>query len=380
MRYSIETGIDLRQIDWKRLRADFPITRRWVYLDHASAGPLPKPVYEEVKRTYWDALHYGDVPWKRWLEKKEKVREKFARLIHADADEVAFVHSTSEGMNLIADLIGGEGDVLASSLEFPASTVPWLHRRTRVRFIRPEDGKISLESIRRELDPGVKTIVTSCVQYQNGFKQDLTSVGKIKGRRYLVVNATQALGVFPIDVRAWRADFLAAASYKWLLAGYGGGLLYVRKKWLKKFKPSFAGWRSRQIEENFDNRNVTLKQSASRYEYGCPSLAVIFTMSAALDYLTAIGIDRIAGRVLELTDYAIQRLEDIGLEITSPLERKYRSGIVVFKVKHAKRIVQALLKRRIYVSPRGEGIRVAPHFYNSFADIDRFIINLKKLI
>lgn len=362
---------------WNRLRKDFPITERWTYLDHAAAGPLPKPVFAEVQRNYWDAVHHGDVHWPAWLEKREVIREKFARFIHAaDASEVAFVHSTSEGMNLIADLIAREGGVLTNTLEFPSSTVPWIHRKVPTHFLEPEGGKISLERIKSNLG-WAKIIVTSFVQYQNGFRQDLTGLGKIKGHRYLVVNGTQGFGVLPVNVRQWNADFFCAASYKWFLAGHGGGILYIKKKWIEKFKPSFAGWRSRTAEENFDNRTVALREAASRSEYGCPAFPAIFTLGASLDYLTRIGMEAIEARVLELTDYAIERLADLGLEIVTPLERKYRSGIVVFKIKDAAAVVKRLLKKRIFVSPRGPGIRVAPHFYNQFSDIDRLIRTLK---
>lgn len=364
---------------WDKLRQDFPITERWTYLDHAAAGPVPKPVYDAVRGKFWDAVHHGDVHWHGWLEKREAIRGKFARFLHADPDEIAFVHSTSEAMNLVADLIGREGRVLANTLEFPSSTVPWIHRRVPVKFLRPKQGKIEPERIRGNL-AGIKTIVTSYVQYQNGFRQDLEKVGNMKAGRFLVVNATQAFGVLPLDVRRWKADFLCAAAYKWFLAGYGGGLLYVKKKWLRKYKPSFAGWRSRVPEENFDNRSVKLRPEASRYEYGCPTLPVIFAMGASLDYLTRIGMEAIEQRVLDLTDYAIERLRDLGLEIMTPLERKYRSGIVVFKVNEAARVVKRLLKKRIFVSPRGAGIRIAPHFYNNFSDVDRFIKTLKDFI
>ena len=364
---------------WKRLRKDFPITERWTYLDHAAAGPVPKPVHDEVKKSYWDAVHYGDVHWYAWLEKRERIREKFARFLHADASEIAFVHSTSEGMNLIADLISGEGSVLTNTLEFPSSTVPWIHQKSKVHFLKPSEGMIPVDDIKKNLGQS-KILVTSFVQYQNGFRQDLEALGKIKGKRYLVVNGTQGFGVLPIDVRKWKADFFCAASYKWFLAGHGGGILFAKKEWVRKFKPSFAGWRSREVEEDFDNRAVHLRQAASRTEYGCPSLPVIFSLGASLDYFNKIGMEAIEKRVLDLTDYALSRLTDLGLKIVTPLERKYRSGIVVFKINGALEIAKRLLNKRIFVSPRGEGLRVAPHFYNQFSDIDRLIKALKGLI
>lgn len=365
---------------WARWRKDFPVVKRWTYLDHASAGPLPKPVYESVQKNYWDAVHYGDVRWSVWNAERQAAREKLARFIGAEPEEVAFVHSTSEAMNLVADLLQNEGGVIASSLEFPSSTVPWLHRGIPVNFLEPRGGVASVESFRNAFDVRSKILVSSFVQYGNGFRQDLEALGAAKGDRYLVVNATQGFGALPIDVRRWKADFLCAASYKWFLAGYGGGLLYVNRKWLAKFKPSFAGWRSRVKEENFDNRDTAMRPAASRAELGSPGFPVIFVMSAAADYLQKIGLEVIEARILELTDYAIERLRGLGLEISSPLERKYRSGIVVFKAPDPPRLASALVKKRIFVSPRGEGVRVAPHFYNSFGDIDRLVKELKGLL
>lgn len=365
-------------MNWNRLRGDFPVTRNWAYLDHAAGGPIPKPVYEAAFRMFYDTLHFGDLHWGKWLKERESIRAKAARFIQADPEEIAFVHSTSEAMNLIADLIAREGTILTNSLEFPASTLPWLYRRAKVVFQKPQGGKIELETLRERLRPKVKTILTSHVQYQNGFRQDLPALGKIKGNRYLVVNATQAFGYLPIRVKDWKIDFLCSNSYKWLMAGYGGGILFVKKPWLRKFKPAFVGWRSMRFPERHDNRRVDLKSGASRYEYGCPSFLSIFSLGAAVDYLERIGIDRIERRVLGLTDTLIERLQNLGLEIASPLERKYRSGIIVFKTPEAEKICRWLLKRKIYVSPRGEGIRVAPHFYNNEADIDRLIEALKR--
>jgi selenocysteine lyase/cysteine desulfurase len=342
---------------------------------------MPRPVAERLKREYWDALSHGDVRWNEWLEKKEESRRKLARFIHARPEEIAFVHSTSEGMNLVADLIARQGGVLANTLEFPSSTLPWLHRRVPVRFISPDaHGVIPLEAIKKHLSPSVKTIVTSYVQYRNGFRQDLEALGKMKAGRFLVVNATQGFGVLPIDVARWQADFLCANSYKWFLAGYGGGIVFMKRKWIDAFRPSFAGWRSMKHPEVYDNRRVDLKRQASRYEYGCPPFVTAFTMGAMADYLGAIGMEAIARRVLELTDYLIERLGEMGLEIATPLERKYRSGIVVFRIRGAPKIVRVLLRKRIYVSQRGEGIRVAPHFYNHRGDIDRLLRALKNLI
>lgn len=362
---------------WKKLRRDFPVTRKWIYLDHAAAGPLARPVWEKIQRHYWDALHFGDVHWAGWLKKREAIRGKFAAFLQAEPEEVAFTASTSEGMNIAADLIARKGAVLTNTLEFPASTVPWLHRKVKVKFLKPEKGIVSVPAMCRALTPDIKTIVMSYVQYQNGFRQNMRALSKIKGSRFLVVNATQGFGAFPVRFKDWKADFLAVNSYKWFMAGYGGGLVCVKKKWLRELKPGYAGWRSVQDEERFDNRQTVLKKSASRYEIGCPPFLTIFSMGAQLDYLTEIGFENVTRRIVDLTDYAIEKLQAAGFTVTSPLAPEHRSGIVVFKVPDAAKTARQLLRKKIFVSPRGEGIRLAPHFYNNYADIDALLDALK---
>ena len=339
---------------------------------------MPKPVHKQVLRYYDELAGFSDFSWNRWIARREQVRRKVAGFIGAKPEEIAFTTSTSHGMNLIAELLSDQGGVLTNALEFPATTVPWVYRRAKIQFMKPVRGVISKDRIKRRLNSKVKTILTSFVQFQNGFRQDLEGIGKIKGNRFFVVNATQGFGYLPIDVKHAKIDFLATNSYKWLMAGYGGGILYVREKWLKLFQPKSAGWRSVLHPEQFNNRHAVLKKDASRYEFGCPSFPHIFAIGAALDYFSEIGLGTIERRITELTDFLIAGLNRLGLHILSPLDPKFRSGIVVFSVKNAQKLTYQLLAKRIYVSPRGGGIRVAPHFYNTESEVAHFLKVLKE--
>lgn len=366
--------------NWNKIREDFPITKRFTYLDHASASPMPRPVYQAVRRYYDELAGFADFSWNRWIARREEVRRKIAKFINAEPEEITFTHSTSEGMNLIADLIAGEGAVLTNTLEFPATTVPWIHRGIPLHFMEAPDGVISADEIKRRLTSEIKTILTSYVQFQNGFRQGLEAIGRFKGNRFFVVNATQGFGYLPIDVKTARIDFLATNSYKWLMAGYGGGILYLNRKWIKKFRPSFAGWRSVPDPERFDNRTAKLKLDASRYEYGCPPFPHIFAIGAAIDYISGIGLENIRKRIFSLNDFAIRELKRMDFEILSPLAPESRSGILVFRVKNSEEWTKKLLASRIYVSPRGGGIRIAPHFYNTEEEIVRLIRVLKEKV
>lgn len=360
-------------IDWKEVRKDFPITKRFTCLDHASASPMPRPVYEAVLRYYNELGSFADFSWGRWIARREEIRQNIARFIGAKPEEIAFTSSTSHGMNLIAELIADQGGVLTNALEFPTTTVPWIHRKAALTFLKPQNGVISTEAIQKNLTPKMKTILTSFVQYQNGFRADLEAIGRLKGNRFFVVNAAQGFGYLPIDVRSAQIDFLAANSYKWLMAGHGGGILYANEKWIRKFRPHSAGWQSVLRPELFDNRHAFLKPTAARYEYGSPPFPSIFAIGAAIEYISELGIENVWQRIKFLTDVLIGELKKRGFQISSPLDLKMRSGIVVFGVKNAVKLTNQLLARRFYVSPRGEGIRVAPHLYNTEAEIHSFI-------
>ena len=126
-----------------------------------------------------------------------------------------------------------------------------------------------------------------------------------------------------------------------------------------------------------DNRRLDLRQDAGRYEWGCPAFPAIFALGAALKYLKGIGCDRIEKRVLELTAWTRKGLREAGFEVVSSDE--HSSGITVLRLPQALRVARELLAQGIYVSARGPGLRVAPHFYNTFEEIDTLIQKLKKI-
>lgn len=357
---------------WSEVRKDFPITERCIYLDHASGGPIPRPVYEKLPQYHNEHFTQADFAWPKWMERKEEVRRKAAKFINADPSEVTFISSTSQGINLIADMVAKSGKILTNSCEFPSSTIPFVYRKSKIVWQKPENGRISLETLKKKLS-GTQTVLSSWVQYGTGFRQDLETLGKIKGSRFFIVNATQGFGALKPDVQKWNCDFLCTNSYKWMMAGYGSGILYVRKKILDKFKPSFVSWRSMEDPEIMDNKKIQVRKDAARYEIGCPSFPMIFAVGAALDYFSQIGAEKIEKRVLELSGFAVQGLKKAGFEVVTPEAEKDRAGIVIFKAKDPEKLRNKLLAEKIYLSVRGGAMRIAPHFYNSFEDLETFI-------
>ncbi len=370
------------KIKWDEIRRLFPATGKFAYLNAAGGSPISTIAANEGKRFYDEILERGDLYWDEWMKRVADTREKLAHFINADNSELTFTLSTSHGMNLIADMLRGRGDIVTMKDEFPSSTPPWLHRKCNVTFVEPENYGYSIETIARSVDGQTKIIVTSYVQYSTGFRQNLVELGnfcKSRGLIY-VVNATQAIGAMPIDVREANIDFLVFASLKWPMAGYGIGGLFINRKWLDQIEPPVVGWQSVEDPDAMDNNNYHLKNSASALEVGCPHFSGIFALGGALDLLNQIGQENIQERIFYLNDILVDKLKKLKLEIISPLERGNRSGITVVKIPNAKEISQRLAKRGIIVSERKNGLRISIHIYNNEKDIDRLITGLGEVL
>ena len=225
-------------------------------------------------------------------------------------------------------------------------------------------------------------MISSYVQYRTGFRQDLKELGIFCKENDLifVVNATQALGIFPVDVKKCNIDFLVFTGLKWATAGYGIGGLYVNKKWLAADNFPFAGWRSVETPGKMDNLALELKNEASVIESGCPHFPNIFALGGALDMFTKIGAENVANRVLFLNHLLEEKLRNLGIELIVQKENKHRSGILIAKIQNPKMVVDELFKKNIIVSERGEGMRVSASIFNNEKDIDVFIKELSMIL
>ncbi len=369
-------------IDWNKIREEFPVCKKMVYLNPAGGSPVSMSAATEAKRFYDEMLEHGDTYFDTWLQRTEEIRTRLADFIHAEREEIGFTTNTSHGMNLVAHFLKDKGSVLTMRDEFPSTTFPWLNQKTPVYFAEPENYAYSIETIKKSLTPEIKILVTSYVQYKTGFRQDLETLGNFcrENNLIFVVNATQALGIFPVDVKKYHIDFLMFTGLKWATAGYGIGGLYVNKKWLSSENFPFAGWRSVKTPGNMNNQELDLKNEASVIESGCPHFPNVFALGGALALLNRIGAENITNRVLELNKLIERKLRSLQLDVIVQKEDKHRSGIIIAKMQNPKPIVDELMKRNIFVSARGEGIRVSASFFNNEKEIETFHHELQNIM
>ncbi len=362
-------------VDWEFLRRDFPVTERIAYLNSAAGGPIARPVTEQAARFYHEMMEEGDARWDEWLARRESIRKRVADFIHAEPEEIGFTINTSSGMNLIVDALVERGEVISCDLEFPVSTIPWMHRGAQVHLVKATDGVLRPEDIEGAMTERTGVISISHVQYSNGFRADLEELGRRKGRHALVVNASQSAGAFRIDVRRMRIDALCATGHKWLLAGYGSGFVYLSRELLEQTRARSIGWLSVENSFGMDNRSYVLRPgAAARSEQGCPHFAGIFALGTSLEYMYEIGPQQIEERVLALNRHLTMRLEESGWKVLSPLQdENMRSGGTLVLAERPKRTVAHLARRGVAVTEKPQGIRVATHFFNNEADVERLI-------
>ena len=383
--------------DWIKIRNDFPITQKYSYLNNAAISPIPIPVYREACKFYENLMDHGGKIWPKYVKVKEETRKRYAEFIGANDSEIAFTHSTSEGMNIISHMLSNKGIVILNDLEFPVSNLPWINNNPKnVRFVKSQDNnRIEIEDIVdliNDLESKansniVKTIVTSHVQFSTGYRIDLKKLSNFTKQKkiFLVINSTQSLGSLYFNVKEQGVDFATSNGHKWMLSSFGIGVIYINKKYLDEYqlKPSFFSLSGQKDIDNYENNNqIEISNNATRFEIGTPHFQNIISLNAAVKYLSNIGIKNIEYRILQLTDYIIQKLESLNFEIISPIKNKnQRSGIIIFKSKkfHPLTIVKKLENENVIVSQRGRGIRISPHFYNNEDDVDKLMLLLEKL-
>ncbi|RMG64486.1 MAG: aminotransferase class V-fold PLP-dependent enzyme [Calditrichaeota bacterium] len=358
----------------------FPHSSEQTYLNHAAVSPLPRPTVEAL-RWYLDQRSGQNIEfWPQALEVRQQFKMKVAALINARPEDIAWTPNTSSGLNILANGLSWQpGDrILLNSMEFPANVYPFLNLErlgVAVDFVVPREGRLLLEDFEHAITPRTRLLSISFVQFLNGFRSDLKALAELCHRHGLIfcVDAIQGLGALQMDVQAMGIDFLACSGHKWLMWPLGTGFVYIAPHLLERLHPAVVGWFSVQGSERFLDYRLEFLPHAGRFETGTFNTAGLVGANASLDMMLEIGPQAIEQRVLHLSSLLIDACRRIGLELFTVPDLQHRSGIVTFRHPRAGELFEALARERIHVSLREGMIRVAPHFYNTEADIQRLM-------
>jgi cysteine desulfurase/selenocysteine lyase len=376
-------------MDYKKIRDDFPALNEWTYLDTAFVGLYPRQVragYDEFLDQWMNFNTLGkNTILNNWLDKTKNVRRLISSFIGAKADEIAFTMSTGSGLNIVVNgtkWSRGDNVVFPEWEHNPLDTMTLRKKQVEIRSVSVKNGKIELADFEKVIDDNTKLVQLSQVSYINGFRFNLKDVADIV-HEYggkLLVDATQAVGAFKIDVKSEEVDFLSAAPYKYLMGPAGLAFLYINEKNIEELTPDRIGWKNQIWKGEHAEEPLEKRETAEKFEYGTLHFQGVFGLEKSIEYINNVGIDSIERRNLHLSDYLWSRLYDLGLEMYTPTNTK--STIVSFFHEDAIKLSLKLMTEKIKVTGRtahGGHIRVSTHFYNSETDIDNFIKKLKDI-
>ena len=366
-------------VNWSRYRAQFPITKRAIYFNHAAVSPLSVPVVKAMEDVIEGFFKEGILCEERVFARMDKVRGAVARLIGARKEEVAFAKNTTQAVLMAAHGISWKrGDnVVMPSIEFPANVYPWLSlekRGVRVKMVAPVAGRITPDMIERACTARTRAVTISSVQFSNGFRADLETLGAFCRERgiYFHVDGIQSLGMLRCDARKLKIDFLSAGGHKWLLGPSGSGFFYCRKELIDELEVWNPGWLGVVNARAYLDYDPTFRGDAKRWEEGSLNLYGISGLGATVERFLEIGMANVEKKILALSDLLEAGLRERGYEITSPRGSAERSGIICFN--HGKKSVDAIYQELcewgVVASLRQGAIRFAPHFYNTRQEVE----------
>jgi cysteine desulfurase / selenocysteine lyase len=367
-------------------RSEFAVTEHLAYFNHAAVGVLPVSTRHAIEAFVRGQSEGGVMGTYTYEAKMPQYRERIGRFIGASGDEIAVLRNTGDGANVVAlglDWKPGDEVVLADN-EFPSNAVPWLalkRRGVNITLVRTAQTRLTPDALRAAMTPRTRVVAVSWVSFADGYRHDLAALAQVahEGGALFCVDAMQALGAFPLDVRACGIDVAYAGGAKWLLALQGVGFIYVRKSLIEQLALGAPGWRSVSDMWDFLNYEQGYVEDASRFEGGTPNFLGAVSLDSSIEVIERAGSAKIAEHVLRLTDRLVEGLRSQGAELATLRGEGISSGIVLFRMpgKDSVTLGRAIQHEGAITTWRSNGIRVAPHGYNTPDEIDHFLSLLK---
>lgn len=346
--------------DVQSLRDPFPYLRERVYLDTAAAGLCWRGHGAAVARFFDEVKSRGYDARPEWFALGQQVRARLAAFLSVAPGDLSFVSNTTEGLNLAAHslrLRPGERVVLAAD-EFPSVARIWEPaRRAGAEVVlvpiplEQERAAVLLDAV----DARTRVLVVSQTHSSTGTTLDLAALARRchEHDALLMVDGIQALGAVPTDLS--QVDIYAASFFKWMLSGFGIGVLATSARARAAMTPAYQGYAN--------------MEDASQLQYAHVNYPALYGLAGTLDFFEGIGWASVHARVRELGAHLVAGAAQRGLPLLTPPAQC--AGIFVLQCRDGEQVREQLALRGISVSARGSGIRISPHFYNTPEEIDR---------
>jgi cysteine desulfurase/selenocysteine lyase len=376
-------------------RANYPALERWTYLDVAGRCVISRASRAALEENL-DGHMLNGADKKKYFALIERTRGRFAELINADADEIAYTKNVSEGINMIASAYHwrkGDNVIMCGALEHPNNVYPWLNMRRYgldMRSVSPRDGHIPVDEIIARMDGGTRMVSVSTVTFSPGFRTDIETLGKACRKRdvLLLVDAAQSAGVLHTDVAQSKIDALAVSTQKGLLGLYGMGFLYCRREWAERLEPAYLARFGVDLgegahEASMGNDEYKLAAGARRFDLGNYNFSAAAATEASLGELLALGTTNIEAYVVGLARALAQGFLDLGLPVSGGAPGTHLAHIVTVGKMSAdhygtgeelyNQLYNHLEQNGVKLSIRRGMLRFSFHLYNNADDVARVL-------
>lgn len=346
-----------------------------IWLNNCGTTPAPRDAILSVSR-FLEGYSLNGIFTDRetFSEVKRTIKQFLVSLLGGDSSEYAFIHNTSEGMNILSYgiTLPPNSRILLLENEYPSNVYPFQHLQSlghTIEFVSVGNSPEEFwESFMNKLVPSTALVSFSAVHWCTGMPLPLEKIGKVCKEKDIIfaVDGAQGVGHIPIDVKKMKIDFLAFSAWKWLLGPLGMGILYVSSDFLHKLKVSFKGTESVRDSETYLPYRDTYKDGAERYTISTPSFVDWVYLKSSLKLLSEYRYPNVFEKIYELTNSLGELLKELGYSLNTDAFQE-KTGILVAKKESisADRVVEYLRTNKVITASRLGGIRFSPHIYNS---------------
>lgn len=376
-------------INWSAVRTHFNIKEDFTFFNSASGGVSSSDALESMNDAFIAASQIAATRHNTL----EAVRPNIASFFNVKESEIIITRNTTEGMNIVArtlNLVAGD-EVLLTTHEHVGGSAMWLMLQKQIGIkVKLVDldmqGHDNFRRIKKQITDKTKVVSFSHVTCTTGTCLPAKKIAAYCRRKgiYSCIDGAQSAGLIPVDLADIQPDFYATSGHKWLYGPLGTGILFMNEKVMTQCKPVFVGAYS---DSSFSLKNLEIEfhQHAHREEYGTRSAPMAIGLSKSIDFLSEIGMDNVSQYNQNLATYLRKQLNDLSqVEILSPIDKKYATSIVTFKIKNADSLAMrrklweenCIRLRHIYEADL-DALRISLAIFNTQEDIDLLIDRLQ---
>ena len=368
--------------------------QKWTNLSYANVATTSPKAHEIALEWSESLARGGAAEFDADAEKNGMIplRTATSKLLECPISDVCVSSSATEILCSLAWAIAPKkgGNIVSTRASFPSTVYPWKRVAeefgTELRLAEHDEYYYTkVDDILDLIDKDTAVVTLSHVEYACGQRYNLESFAKAAHDvgALFIVDATQSMGMVPINAQNTGADAIVASGYKWLRGTYGAAVGYIAPS-IQSLSPGIIGFRSHKDIWNMKAERLELPEDASRFEFTTIHFGAALGLAASIDEITNLGIQKVWERDLELTDILIEGVLEKGLEIASPTNDEERSSIVSIKMPAGFDTGEVVGKLQddygILVTNRSGFLRVSPHIDNNSKEIDFFLTSLFEIL